>query len=257
VFLVGAMATVSMLFTHRNLAGLEVRVADADPVFAGDTARFPVRLHNPRPYSRQSLWVTAGGFRGNTEVAARASAELRIPAHAASRGYCHPPGFRLTSAFPFGLLYSWSTAIRPGDAKALVYPRARGDAPLPVSAPERSQVGIHHHEGDDFAGLREYQSGDSPRHVHWKASAASQSPITKQFGGGAGKRLWLDWALTSGDTETRLSQLTAWACQAEQQGLAYGLRLPGQEVAPDSGPRHRHQCLKALALWGSEASTVV
>jgi uncharacterized protein (DUF58 family) len=30
--------------------------------------------------------------------------------------------------------------------------------------------------------------------------------------------------------------------------LRYGLRLPGSELAPDSGPAHRKNCLQALAL---------
>jgi hypothetical protein len=35
---------------------------------------------------------------------------------------------------------------------------------------------------------------------------------------------------------------------AESDGLAWGLRLPGQEIAQGHGPDHVHTCLKALAL---------
>jgi uncharacterized protein (DUF58 family) len=35
---------------------------------------------------------------------------------------------------------------------------------------------------------------------------------------------------------------------AEKQGLHYGLRLPGTELAPGSGPHHQKACLQALAL---------
>lgn len=257
VFLVAAMAAVSMLFTHRNLTGLEVAVADAAPVFAGDDARFPVRLHNGQPFLRQSVWLICGEFHGKCDVPALATAEVTLPVSTRTRGYFHPPGFRLSSAYPFGLLYTWSAAIPTDGAKGLVYPRPEGDQPLPVSSPERFDAGAERREGDDFVGLREYQPGDSPRHVHWKAAAASQTLVTKQFGGGASERLWLDWALTSGSTEARLSQLAAWVCQAERQDLRYGLRLPGRELEIDAGPAHRHDCLKTLALWGIEDAPVV
>ena len=35
---------------------------------------------------------------------------------------------------------------------------------------------------------------------------------------------------------------------ADRLGLAYGLRLPGVEIAPNTGAAHRRNCLEALAL---------
>ena len=35
---------------------------------------------------------------------------------------------------------------------------------------------------------------------------------------------------------------------ADRLGLDYGLRLPGGEIAPDTGAAHRRRCLEALAL---------
>jgi len=36
---------------------------------------------------------------------------------------------------------------------------------------------------------------------------------------------------------------------AAAEDACYGLRLPGREIAPDSGDLHRHRCLEALALF--------
>ena len=102
----------------------------------------------------------------------------------------------------------------------------------------------------DFVGLRDYHAGDSPRHVHWKAAATAQALVTKQFGGADSEQLWLDWEATTGDTEARLSQLCQWVCRAEQDGQVYGLKLPGTRIELGAGPGHRHNCLRALALWG-------
>jgi uncharacterized protein (DUF58 family) len=40
-----------------------------------------------------------------------------------------------------------------------------------------------------------------------------------------------------------------WLLAAAEEGACYGLRLPGQEIAADSGEAHRHRCLEALALF--------
>jgi len=250
VFLVAGMAAVSMLFTHRNLAGLEISVMDAEPVFAGEDARFPVRITNPQPFVRQSLWLMCGDFRGKSDVPPGAVARVMLPVATRTRGYFYPPKFRLASAYPFGLLYTWSAAIRAEGARALVYPKPEGDAPLPRSRSYRFEEGAQRREGDDFVGLRDYQSGDSPKHVHWKAAATTGKLVTKQFGGADSEQLWLNWDATAGDTEARLSQLAQWVCRAETDGLQYGLILPGQRVELGTGPGQRHACLKALALWG-------
>jgi uncharacterized protein (DUF58 family) len=257
VFLVAAIAAVSMLFTHRNLAGLEVAASDADPVFAGDDAHFPVRVRNSQPFLRQSVWLICGEYRGKSNVPALITAQLTLPVRTHSRGWFHPPKFRLSSAYPFGLLYTWSTAVESERARALVYPRPEGGAPLPRSQSHRFETGADRREGDDFVGLRDYRPGDPPRHVHWKAAAANQTLVTKQFGGADSERLWLDWEQTAGRTEARLSQLSEWVCNAAEEGLLYGLRLPGVRIELGSGPAHRHACLKALALWGIDDAAPV
>ena len=66
--------------------------------------------------------------------------------------------------------------------------------------------------------------------------------------------VWLDWeAFAPHDVETRLSLLCRAVLEAEDSGLAYGLRLPGVVLEPDSGALHRHRCLEALALHEAHA----
>jgi hypothetical protein len=36
--------------------------------------------------------------------------------------------------------------------------------------------------------------------------------------------------------------------QGDKLGQDYGLRLPGQEIAPGAGEAHKRRCLEALAL---------
>ena len=109
------------------------------------------------------------------------------------------------------------------EASCLVYPRP-DDAPLPLH-------GRHAHPGEasaagtgdeDFAGLRPYQLGDSPRRVAWKASGRGDALLTKQFTGQASEDMWLDWAALPAhlDVEARLSRLTGWVLQADRRRSA-------------------------------------
>ena len=102
---------------------------------------------------------------------------------------------------------------------------------------------------DDFAGLRNFRDGDSPRHIAWKAFARDEELLVKQYAGTDVTTHWFDFdTLNQMDVEARLSQLTRWVVDANFKGNAWGLRLPGETLQPGIGPAHRERCLRALAL---------
>jgi uncharacterized protein (DUF58 family) len=250
-FLLVSIAVVSMLHTHRNLHRLRVAPGACAPVFAGATAQFEIVLTNDTDAPRFGVAIEQNGAEvGRADVPARASTTVTLAVRATRRGWQPLAPFRVATRFPLGLLYSWSRPVKLAHA-CLVYPAPA--APLPFRAapaetlrPEQGRrLG-----GDDFIGAREYQPGDSPRHIDWKAFARTGLLTTKQFGGGQQALVWLDWdALPEFDAEARLSILTRWLLEAEAAGAHYGLRLPGKVIAPDRGEAHEHACLKALALF--------
>jgi uncharacterized protein (DUF58 family) len=161
---------------------------------------------------------------------------------------------RIETQWPLGIFRAWSYAFF--DQRALVYPAPEADAPpLPVAG-EGAGEGVAIATGrDDFAGLRPFQSGDSPRHVAWKASSREDALLVKVFQGEAALSLWLNWddLPASMPVEARLSRLTAWLLAAYAGGLAFGLDLPGSKLHPASGDAHRDACLAALATYGLRA----
>jgi uncharacterized protein (DUF58 family) len=74
--------------------------------------------------------------------------------------------------------------------------------------------------------------------------------LVREYEQPQGREVVLDWdALAPLDTEARIRRLARWVDDAERQGRRYRLQLPGQQAfGPDLGPRHRHACLRALAL---------
>lgn len=251
-FLLATMAIVSILHTFRNLVHLRIHPGKLAPVFAGESAGFPVHLESKDSVPRFSIGVAAksAGEAVYADVAPGGTAQVLLRLPATRRGWMEPGVLRVTTRFPLGLFHAWSNVQL--DARCLVYPKPDGSRlPLPVMEP-RSGKGSAFGAGDeDFAGMRPYRPGDSPRHIAWKAVAQERGLLIKQFSGQAEEELWLDWDLAAGlDPEARLSRLTRWVLDAHRADLHFGLRIPGTVVPPDRGEAHRDRCLQALALHG-------
>jgi len=251
-FLLGGLGFAGMIHTARNLARLEVSVGRTEPVFAGEAAQFPLRIENPSSFDRPSILVrqVATGAQLVVDVPSRASAEAVLGIRSERRGRLPLGRVMLETRFPLGMFRAWSY-VEP-DIRCLVYPRPVKSALPPASARESGGRASAQAGGiDDFAGLRIYQPSDSPRHIAWKRAAQSADLLTKQFSDEAADELWLDWHRTNPrlGVEERLSLLAGWVLAAEHAGARYGLRLPGEEIAPGRGDARRAQCLEALALY--------
>ena len=250
-FLLASLGITAMLHTFRNLASLRISAARTPPVFAGDTASFAVAIQNPTRADRFSI---ALGYNKQDadlfDVPADQSVLAFANVHAPHRGVLRPGRMTLYTRFPIGLYYAWSYVEL--DMQCMVYPRpAPAGVPLPPLR-QSAHDGSGRAQGyDDFAGLRQYHVGDSPRHVAWKAAAREQGLFTKQFSGRASAELWLSLDLLPEHmgVEEKLSWLTRWVLDADAAGVGYGLNLPTRKIMIGSGEAHRERCLEALALF--------
>ena len=102
--------------------------------------------------------------------------------------------------------------------------------------------------------LRNYQPGDSPRSIAWKAWARGAPLMVAQYQGTGGSEHLLSFAgLESLDLEARLSQLCSWVHDCARLDAACALQLPGVALPLGHGAAHRTKLLRALALYGGEA----
>jgi len=252
VFMLAGLGIVGMIHTFRNLYGLVITAGRCEPVFAGETAHFPLTLENERSTPRLALELEAeAGNPVTTSIATQNSVKINLPLTATQRGWLELPRVRLSTRYPVGLFVAWAY-LQPA-MRCLIYPRPIA-SPLPATMPSATN-GEHHGDGgqEDFAGFRERQAADSPRHVAWKASAKNtERPLLiKQFAGGSQTELMLDWQQTDPALadETRIAILTGWLLAADAAGLHYGLNLPHLKLQPGSGEPHRRHCLETLALF--------
>jgi len=248
-FLIG-IGFVAMHQCQRNLVGLELSFAGADPVFAGQAIRYRIAVANRsrsprygiRLYGPETSSVSQDLLPGESKIFI-----LSVPTR--ERGWLSLERFGVRTLFPFELFRSWAWLHM--DLRGLVYPTPADDAPPPP--PTMTAHGHRQHDArgeEDFAGLRKYHVGDSPRHVAWKAYARNGQLLSKQFAGADTSSQWFDFNELRGfDVEQRLSILTRWVVDADRTLEDYGLRVPGTEYSPAHGDAHRRHCLETLALF--------
>jgi len=125
--------------------------------------------------------------------------------------------------------------------------------PLPFGAGGDDSVAQARGEDADLAGLRDYQRGDPPQRVAWKAVARGAGWYSKAFEGSGGGPVMLDWRALPPelDVEARLSRLSAWVLGAERAARPFALSLPGFTLPASQGREHRRLALTALALFPS------
>jgi len=252
-FLLIGLGFVAMHQCQRNIVGLEVSFAGVEPVFAGQAAQFRIAVTNysksPRYRLRLYLDKTLSDIH---DLEPGESRVFVIPLPTERRGHVQLERFGIRTLFPFELFRSWAWLHM--DISGLVYPQPADDAPQPPA----SQMALGHRQHDargeeDFAGLRRFVEGDSPRNVAWKAYARSGQLLSKRFAGADTSSQWFDFNHFEGvDVEERLSILARWIVNADRTNEDYGLKMPGEDIPPAHGEAHRHRCLEALALFGLE-----
>ncbi len=251
-FLLGSIGFLGMIYTHENLNHLTLNTATTRPVFAGQPAHFPITLSSDKKHGFMNIQFQS---RNGEAVSAHleplaADCQVQIPLNTEQRGWLELGEFKVFTEFPLGLFHAWSWNHL--NTRCLVYPKPDEHPPhFDLSSQHSGQHASEQDGYDDFAGIREYQKGDAPNHLAWKAIARTRELQTKQFHAEVGDEIILSWyALPDNmDIERKLSVLCRWVLDADHHGLKYGLQLPGTQLAAGSGRHHRHLCLKSLALF--------
>lgn len=249
-FLLAGLGLISMLHTWRNLANLKIAARRANSVFAGEAAIFELGVLEENNLARYSIFAAfASQAPDIQDIPALSENTFKLSLPSQRRGWLIAPRITFSTEFPLSLFHVWAYAQTT--SQCLVYPNPSLRSQILPSTDADGAKGqlSNTHGDDDFAGHRNYQFGDSPKRVDWKASSREQGLLVKQFQGEASSILWIDFNATTGNNlELRISQLTRWVVDANAQNLKFGLRLPQLNIQPNTGDIHYHQCLAALAL---------
>jgi len=188
-----AVILMSGILSSISLAGVELRIELPEHIFAGQTVRATVELHN------EKLMLPSFGLRVEPAVTKGAAAatldkpvyfpylprqermKQSVPVTFLRRGLHVQDSFLIATRFPFGFLQKTRRVALKSEA--LVYPSVEESAELADMFPgiEGSIESHSKGRGQDLHALREYLPTDSVRHVHWKASARIGSLMVREF----------------------------------------------------------------------------
>ncbi|WP_407274972.1 DUF58 domain-containing protein [Halothiobacillus sp. DCM-1] len=173
------------------------------------------------------------------------------------RGQYTAPHWRLVSRFPMGL---WTVTRRLDTPQPVywVYPSRQGTQPITqvsriAHEPSSGQKLARLVGAEEFDHLRPYQPGDSRSRIAFKRYARTGQLVSQQWGGqpvAQGELIQLDFDRMTGDTEQRLSQMSAWIDQLAKEDQAFVLRLGNGTELSGHDAEHRRRCWQALASFG-------
>ena len=258
-FLLAGLGMAALFQTWKNLTGIEIIAPSAEAVFCGSEALFPLRLQNRHNATRAGIGASIQSFRSRiqdiVDLEPKSNATLRVVKSANRRGYLPVGRVLIRSRFPLGLFHAWAY-IEP-QSECLIYPEpAEFGSGNSFSSTQSDSTNVAETGDDDFAGHKPYQTGASVMHVDWKALARGKGWWLKNFDAARGEEVWLQWDATIGeDVEQKLSLLARAVLDLDLVDVKYGLELPAMRIEPGTGESHRHQCLKALALFENEKHT--
>jgi uncharacterized protein (DUF58 family) len=249
-FLLFGIAQVAMYKVFFNLKDLTIDHITTKPVFAGETAIFSLQLKSSEV--KFDICVHQENYKSIlAELPIDSLEALEYKEHTDERGWLKIERLKISTSYPFGLFYAWIWTNL--DASCLVYPKIeKSPPPLPTHAQGDGET-FEIKPGEEFHGLKPFQSGDSMRLIAWKRTAQKDELISKEFQQIHGQKLLLDYSqIYLSDVEKKLSRLTAWCLIAYQQHIDYCLRLPDFDSGFSCTPNHHLACLKALALFGKQ-----
>jgi uncharacterized protein (DUF58 family) len=258
-----AFLVLSGVLSESALRGIALRRSLPRELYADREGWVSIEIHNQqRRAAAYAVVVEDRIEHGGAETAAGRCMALRIEAGGCERrSYrLRPPargelafaGFVVSTRFPFGL-FSKSLTIEARE-RALVYPAVE-----PVPIPRRfggvresgESVPGPRGRGSEVGGVREYERGDPPRRIAWRASLRSRAlwvrEVESEHQGEVEVRLRTQQRAADAAFERDVRATASEAAALLARGLRVGLRTDASEIAAGSGAAQRARLLGFLA----------
>ncbi len=192
-----ALAAWGLAFVARSLERpcVEVAARHADRIAAGERLSVDIEVRNLKASALSGALVVAHRLPDAIDTASIEGAALptlesggqgrvQLELSPRRRGRYQLRGFRVETAFPFGILY----AARAVETRSslLVYPKFEPLERLDLPQARRFQPGgvafaAAKGESVEFIGNRDYRQGDQVRDIDWRATARLSRPIVREF----------------------------------------------------------------------------
>lgn len=176
------------------------------------------------------------------------------------RGWNKIPEARLSTRFPFGFFRKW-IRVDTGENNVLVYPRLQNvslDYEDTRKNPEHrnpDQEGSSKQRsgsGEDIRSIKEYNSGDNPKLIHWKTTAKTGRVMVREIEEETeNKEAVLKFVPHKdiGLLERQISRVASAFLELRKQGFDIEFRTPDRTFSPNQIGRSPKAVLAYLALY--------
>jgi uncharacterized protein (DUF58 family) len=195
-------------------------------------------------------------------VAAGMTAAISNESTPKRRGVYRLDQYQMSTSFPFGIFKR--AAIRRQADTVMVFPPL-GDVDPHLIRQFRSAETTGHNLKpklggmDEFFGLKEFRTGESPRFIYWKRSAHTGHLVSREMTQVSPPRILVvidtfnprGEAKRAVEIEKSIAQAASMISAALDSGLAIGLVARGSEwvsISAGRGKRHRRELLTKLAI---------
>ncbi|MFL5798635.1 MAG: DUF58 domain-containing protein [Actinomycetota bacterium] len=191
VFVLSALllgvAGAGVILPFRATRGLRVVRRAAGEVFPGDAVRVDLVVSNPTRRPKLSVSVRDPHVQPATvflpSIPPGGTVTATTGRTASRRGVVEGGTVEVVSSAPFGVAEVRRTISAGG--RTVVFPRIVPVAGLallggPLTGASSENTG-QRGPGPEFHGIREYQQGDTLRHVHWRSTARHGALIVREF----------------------------------------------------------------------------
>jgi uncharacterized protein (DUF58 family) len=190
--LLGAVLLMALVAPGLMVRKIRCERSLPQPAFAGEPFRVSLSVTSARKGRAHLLEAADPLCAGGPDASGRLviqlgpgeRRELSCKATPLPRGVHTASGPAVGSRFPFGMAERWRWDRKADEL--LVYPlrgqlsRRMSESLLPsgsrIGAPMR--MGL---PGDEFRTVRQYRSGDNPRHIHWRATARHGELLVREM----------------------------------------------------------------------------
>jgi uncharacterized protein (DUF58 family) len=265
-----AFLVLSGLLSESSLRGLRIERVLPREIFARSANRVVLRVYNDQRKNvsfaitiedrlKGPLGPDAVGRAFILRIGPRSSEDRSYAFEPESRGDIEFDGFRVSTRFPFGLFVKSRELDLP--ESAVVYPcveRIFVDSRKTPARANEEESSRASNDGDEIAGLREFEPGDSLIRVHWRSSTRAGRLLVGEREGFAGAefevRLRIPSSTPEQIVEERVSLAASEVVTHLESGSRVGLRSREMCFSPASGFNHRSELLRFLARVEPEVS---
>lgn len=221
MFFITALAGTSTIFGMFNLHPLTISLLSYERFFANSTTSYKLLFQNSAKYKCYDITLHKNEKQIHIPlIKEMQNLTLEMQERCIKRGEATLSNFKLTSFFPFA--HEIKTKNISLSETIIIYPKPYGISIFEHFAQDLAT----HGDISDFDTIKPYIEGENISFIHWASLAKNNTLMSKKFFYEQKREtLVFDIATLQGDDEKKLSQLTLWVLECEQNQFNFILHL--------------------------------